>query len=599
MATTGYRPFRQRLSRRTALALGGSAAFLAACGGGAEKGGGTSSGSSPSTSSQATTAPAPGGGSNTASLVGRTGQQATETPVRGGIFTQAQGANPQGLDPHRTSASATFTAVGGSYSRLMQIRTEWDVNKGNDRVIVPDLAASVESPDAQTWTVKLKPGVKFHTIAPVNGHEVEAEDVALSFQRGTTSGFPSAPGLTALDAAKIETPDKQTVIFKLKYPHAWFVNTLGSMQYGPIYPREIAADKYDPNKTVIGSGPFIFESYTPDVSFTLKRNPDYYNKELPYVDGVKVAIVPDANQQWAQFQAGNIDYFDRATDDTIDGYTKQLPTAEVISNWGPGDGQIYMHHDVESGTPFRDIRLRRAMSLALDRDALSQIAFRGKATPTFYSPQSLGKWSLKMDQLPAETAPWYKFNLQQAKQLASAAGAEKLEIKYQSPTPYPSSGEFPWFKSTREATYNMLQALPWKISLVLLESQKDWIAGGKGARYGFYPGDGLIWAGLEGHQDVDGYIVNWYGAASVSNISKLNDAKLEEMILKQRGITNEEERLKVMLDLQKYMAEQMFSVAGNPNGLSYRMVGPRVRNYKVGEVYGGSTGTWAQLWLKK
>ena len=237
--------------------------------------------------------------------------------------------------------------------------------------------------------------------------------------------------------------------------------------------------------------------------------------------------------------------------------------------------------------------------MALDRDALSKAAFDGKSVPCFYSPQSLGRWSLKLDQLPPDTGQYYKFDLAKAKQLASAAGAESLDIKYLSPTPYPSSGENPWFRVMREATANMLKALPWKLNLVLIDSAREWINSGKGVRYGNYAPDSAVWAGLEGHNDVDEYIFAWYDSQSTSDIGKLKDEKLESMIIKGRSILNDEERLNYYIDVQKYMAQQLFSVAGNPNGLSYYMISPRVRNFMYGDNYGLMTGAVANVWLKK
>jgi peptide/nickel transport system substrate-binding protein len=401
-----------------------------------------------------------------------------------------------------------------------------------------------------------------------------------------------------MDASQIQTPDKNTVVIKLKYPFANFKNILASGQYSWIFPREASSGDYDPLKIAIGSGPFLFDSYTPDVSVNFKRNPDYFDKPRPYVDAIKVAIVPDPNQQFAQFTAGKTDYLGSVSQQNLPTYQQQNPNAQTITNWGPGDGQIYMKPQ-DPASPFKDIRLRRALSLALDRDSLTKAAFDGKAIPNFYSPQSLGDWSLKMEQLPADTAQWYKFDLNQATQLIKAAGVENLDVKYLSPFPYPSSGDSPFFHVTREATASMEARLPWKLNLVQLDSTREWINGGKGVRYGNYDPGALVWAGLEGHNDVDEYIFAWYHSESPSDIERLKDAQLESMLLKGRSIINDDERLKYYIDIQKYMAAQLFSIAGNPNGLSYSMVNPRVRNYAIGDSYGLMASTVANLWIRQ
>jgi peptide/nickel transport system substrate-binding protein len=557
-----------------------------------------SSGSSSKSSSGASGAGS--SGNSVASLVGSTGSAppSSEQPARGGTFVYVTGSNLQGLDPQNTSAAPTLTALGGIFSRPLKFRVDWDVNKANNRDVVPDLASSVESPDAVTWTLKLRTNARFHNIAPVNGHAVEAEDIKASYVRGLTAGSVAATGLTVMDASQIQTPDKNTVVIKLKYPFANFKNILASGQYSWIFPRELLAGAYDPKSKTIGSGPFLFDSYTPDVALNLKRNPDYFDQPRPYVDAVKVAIVPDPNQQYAQFAAGQIDTLSNISQQNLPTYQQQIPNAQTITNWGPGDAQLY-YKPQDPKSPFRDIRVRRAVSLSFDRDALTKAAFDGKAIPNFYSPQSLGDWSLKMDQLPPDTAQWYKFDLNQASQLIRAAGLEGFELKYLSPSPYPAGGDSPSFHVLREATASMVGKLPWKVNLVLADSAREWINSGKGIRYGNFDPTACVWAGLEGHNDVDEYIFAWYSSQSTSDIGSVKDDQLDQGLIKGRSILNDDERLKHYIDLQKYMAAQLFSVGGNPNVLSFSMVNARVRNYQSGDGYGLIANNVAGLWLKK
>ena len=94
-----------------------------------------------------------------------------------------------------------------------------------------DLAISAESPDALTWTVKLRPDAKFHNVAPVNGHAFEAEDVKASFTRALDPKDPSSGSLDMLDPSRIETPAADTIVFKLKYPYAAFPSILAVPLY--------------------------------------------------------------------------------------------------------------------------------------------------------------------------------------------------------------------------------------------------------------------------------------------------------------------------------------------------------------------------------
>lgn len=383
-----------------------------------------------------------------ASLVGRTGSPVmpSETPARGGTFVHAVGANPQGLDPQNISGGTSLFAVPAVMSRLFHFKLAFDPNEADDRVPVPDLAASAESPDAVTWTFKLRPEARFHNIAPVNGHSVEAEDVRATFERAVSPGTSTAGGLAMVDASQIQTPDRSTIVFKLEYPFSSFPTRVSSMRYGNILPREVGSGAYDPKTKLIGSGRFIWGSYTPDVGIVYRRNPDFYEKGRPYIDGVKSAIIPDFQQQLAQFTAGQIDELRNIPPSDITTFQRQIPTAETITNWGQDMGLVY-YKVSDPASPFKDPRLRQAVSLALDRDTLAKLAYDGRCIPAFYSAQLFGKWALKMEQLPPETARWYRFDPAQAKVLASAAGAAGLSITYLSPTPYPTNGETAAFKA--------------------------------------------------------------------------------------------------------------------------------------------------------
>lgn len=148
-------------------------------------------------------------------------------------------------------------------------------------------AAGFEAPDASTWIVKLRPGAVFQNIAPVNGHAAEAEDIKARFTRVLDPSSANRGSLLMIDPARIETPEKQTVVFRLNYPYAPFSKLLASGLYSWILPREANAGDYDLAGKAIGSGPFTLESYSPDVAATFKRNPTWFEKGRPYHDGMK------------------------------------------------------------------------------------------------------------------------------------------------------------------------------------------------------------------------------------------------------------------------------------------------------------------------
>ena len=584
-----------RLTRRQALgaAVWTGAGFVAAAAVGCGKSTTTSSGSTSGQAVQPSAAAARTQAVN--SVIGRTGvDAATEQPALGGTLNWYVTGNPPSLDPHRSASSITYGYNSAVLSRLFRYKNFFDVAQSNNKEIEPDLAASIEAVDAATWTVKLRPGISFHNIAPVNGHPFDAEDVKASFIRVLDPKSANRGSLAMIDPARIEMPDKNTLVFKLNYAYAPFPKLLASGLYSWILPREANSGDYDPAVKSIGTGPFTAESYTPDVAAVFKKNANWFEKGRPYIDGVKWAIVPDPAQRLAQFTAGNIDFVSVPPED-LDTMRQQNPKAELISNWDPGDGILYFQLG-EAGSPFQDIRIRQAMSLALDRTAYGKVMLQDKYTLGFNVSQTMGKWALRMEDLPADTTQWYKFDLQKAKQLFEAAGGSNLDIKVIYPVPNPRE---PWLGTAGELVYNMLKALPWKnLNFVRIDYNKDWIGGGKGKIYGNYPVDEVPWWGLMSRADVDEYIYGYWHSKSTTNLGKLNDPRMDGMIDKARAIVDEEERRKAYLEIQRYLAAQMYSVAGMPNGLTYTMVNPRVRNYTLGDGSGLGASNWSRLWLR-
>ena len=144
---------------------------------------------------------------------------------------------------------------------------------------------------------------------------------------------------------------------------------------------------------------------------------------------------------------------------------------------------------------------------------------------------------------------------------------------------------------------NMLNQAGIKTNLVSVDYVKDFIAGGKGVRYGNYPSDTIVFAGISPSPDIDGFIYNYYDSKSTSAPSRLNDPKLDDMISKARGIVDDTTRLAAYLDIQRYLAEQVYTVGGFPQQHLYSFASPRLANYQPSVTYGAPTEAFTKLWL--
>ncbi len=563
----------RRLNRRTLLgtaAKGGAAgllgASLAACG-----------------SKGRFAAPAPAG--QTAASV---------QPRTGGTFNTYITYNAV-LDPQRVSAGAQV-AVGGVYSRLFRFVAGTDVRTFTDHDVENDLATSIESPDAVTWTVKLRSEARFHTIPPVNGHAVEADDVRATFLRALdpATSNPNRGSIGMIDPNGIQTPDERTVVFKLAYPYAPFRKTLASPAYSMILPREALTGAYDPAKTVVGSGPFILDTVQPDVATTYKRNPDWFEKSRPYLDGYRVAVIPDTAQQQAQFAAGNIDDISPGTPADLAAIKQQVPKALTLKAPNAAPYPMWLQLG-DPSSQFLDIRLRRALSMAIDRDALGKVVYDGQYEQMLALPAYMGKWALHVQDLAPDVQQYYKSNPAAVKQLLDAAGATNLQLRLVNVV----NGAFstPAYEKQVQALANMLNSAGIKTTIITQDYNKDYIDSGHGSRQGFYDKDMVLFAAISSYTDADEFLFSYFHSKSTSNEERLKDPQLDAMIDKERMLVNEDERLKAVQDIERYLAAQMYNVP-TVGGYAYAAVQSRVQNYEYTNGLGKATENYARLWLQ-
>ena len=350
-----------------------------------------------------------------------------ETPKRGGTLTYMIPADaPPSFDGHRESTYATIHSAAPFYSTLIQVNPE---DPGSDQFVC-DLCVEMPTPtdDGKTYTFKIEPGVKFH-----DGTLLTSADIVASWNKiifppeGTVS--PRQSYFMMVD--KVEAPDPETVVFRLKFPTNAFLPALAD-PFAFIYEKKIL-DK-DPHwyeRNVMGSGPFKFVAYETGQSIKGERNPDYFRKGLPYLDGFIGIYAPK--------QATRIDAIraDRAAMEfrgmppsAADELKRELGDKIVIatSDWNVGSSFTPNHKK----KPFDDARVRRALTLAIDRwhgaEALSKVAVV-KTVGTFVFPES--KLAPSKQELAEMAGYWpdIEKSRAEARRLLKEAGAEGLSFE--------------------------------------------------------------------------------------------------------------------------------------------------------------------------
>ena len=292
--------------------------------------------------------------------------QAAETPRRGGVLLAAIGADAPSLDPHQESTFANIELVAPLYSTLLQL------DPYQYPRIIGDLATEWKiAPDGLTYTFKLRPGVRFHDGSPLPSADVKASYDKIIFP---PAGVASIRKNAYTAVERVEAPDASTVVFKLKFPSASLLSNLAS-PWNVIFPKKYL-DK-DPNyfKTnVLGSGPFKFKGYTRGSTFEGERNPDYFIKDRPYLDGYKFFISTETSVRAAAIRSGRayIEFRDLPNADA-EAIKKQLGDKIVIQET-PMTGQwgLSINNTVK---PFTDVRVRKALSLGIDRYTMGRVLF--------------------------------------------------------------------------------------------------------------------------------------------------------------------------------------------------------------------------------
>jgi peptide/nickel transport system substrate-binding protein len=476
-----------------------------------------------------------------------------QTPKRGGTLSLRLW-DPPHFDPHQTISYKTHIAYSFTHSRLLKHKAGPAVPPGTFP-IEGDLAESWSQPNETTYIFKLRKGVRWQNRPPVNGRELTAEDVVYSVERfRTLKGNANAYMLSSLD--KVEAIDKHTVKFTLKEPYVWFLDMIANSHAVPIIAKECVEKFGDLKKpeSMVGSGPWMFDSYRPNVGYTFVRNPGYFLSGLPYIERIEVSVDEDNASRMAAFIAGKYDMgweyqgvINRVDwvqiKDTLKQKRPRLQTAEYPTSVM---SHIYMRTDKP---PFSDIRVRRAMSLAINRQGIIDAVYEGVGALNPPVPAALKDWSVPMDQL-GEGGRWYKYDLAQAKKLMAEAGYANG---------FPATMEFTTYGS--QILIDMSQLVLKGLKDIGIDAKlntKEYGAYIATTFYGKF--DSMAFGPQTGFQEPDNFLYGQYYPGELKNQSHINDPIVADMLVRQRRTQDVAKRREVIHEIQRYLAKQQYYI---------------------------------------
>jgi len=537
----------------------------------------------------------------------------TKAAVPGGVFQGYANADVTNLDP-LTSPSFTANALGAwYYSRLLRFKSGY-VDKPATGEVEGDLVEKWEQPDPLRLILRLRPNAVWDERAPTNKRPVDADDVAFSWKRFEAGSIarqnvanstnPAAPVET------VEALDRQTVQVKLAFPFAPIGSILAFTRNFEVLPRE-ADGGFDPRTEARGSGAWILSDYQRSVRLSLRRNPNWFIKDRPFLEGWERPIITEYASALAQFRAKKVWSYPVRQEDII-ATKRDLP--ELVLQQDDFARSCWMlYFGIRPGSPFLDERVRRAASMLINREEwidtfFNVNKFKAEAYPVdvrWHSHISSGWESYWVDPRSAaigEGKANFEYNPAEAKKLLAAAG-------------YPNgvSTDFTFLTTAQYGTIYVQQAEVFK---GMLEAHGDFKFRQNNPdyqtefipKYVFNKGNfnGIYVAATTTHPEVDGPLFSVFHRQGNAQHMALDgvggDERLFSLIEAQRKELDANKRVQIVQEFQRYIATKMYSLPYPGQARPYTLAWPWIGNLGVFRDYDTEAApqeSFPTLWFDK
>jgi len=505
---------------------------------------------------------------------GREHWRAEGTPKRGGTFVRPN-TRLDHLDISRPDGGSQYQPQ--VYEHLVETRACYY----EDTTFVPGLAKAWKiSPDGLTWTLALRADVRWHNKPPVNGRPFTADDVAWTIEHQKAGGALRS----AWAPVRYEIPDPHTIVLRLPEPNPDFLGDVLAERNNFILAREVKEEYGDFKNMAVGTGPYMLKRYVPQQTVELERNPEWREKgfdgkPLPYIEDIQMPVLADYTAGVAATRAGQADLnyvtgFLRRDADALRA-EKQLKLA-MYQDVAPVPRGFWM--DV-SQPPFADVRLRRALALAIDHDEVIEGGYQGGAIRTGHLPAAIMDYAWA----PTKVREKFKPDRERAKQLLVEAGYPPGSLKFTMKT-----GSVPQDVAGAEVVQNHFK-------LVGVEANIEQVPGFVATtirRRDYH----AAWGGMTPASLFPG---RWMGGflrcGDSRNVTNLCDQEIDRLSLAQEREIDPAKRKVILGQLQDKLFELMPTVP-TQSLVYYRFYSCRVKNMPPTEWTQQLTGI-ARAWL--
>ena len=473
-----------------------------------------------------------GGGSKPATTPTTATPAPPQTAAKKTAAVAAMAGDAVSLDPHDTNDNLSYGIENTIYEGL--------VGFDKDMKVIPVLAESYKaSDDAMTFEFKLRKGIKFHTGEPLNAAAVKKSFARISDPANKLKRFSLFSPIKTID-----TPDEYTVVFKLGRP-------FGAMLFNFAHPagKVIAPSGIDKGKEELarnpkyGTGPFLFKEWVNNDHITVTKNASYWNAEKgAKVESITFRAIVESATRVNGLKAGDIDFVL-----PLPGVDAQALQSDpkVKVNVAPSIYSIYMAPNF-SKKPFSDKRVREALNLAIDRQAIRKGVLRGFAEPlTSVLPPNVSFYVKQGDEI--------KRDVEKAKALLKEAGYDGTEFEI-------------WHNNTTErkdlaaAIVQQLSDVGFKAKSVPMDnaalSQNLWTQDDKNSKVQLYLGG---WSTSTGDADwaIRPLLFNEMAPPAGYNVGFYNNQKVNDLVKAGLATADATKRAQVYADLQKEIWNDM------------------------------------------